>query len=154
MKNRIELDDVDKTIIDALKKDGRKSFTDLAQEMNASVGMIRNRYNRLVDHKIIQIIGWTDPVKVGLHAYARVLIKVRPSDKIQSVAEQIMRMDEVSFVAVTTGNSDIEINVACKDNADLLDVLNSKIHVIDGVFESSTTMYLDVLKWSSHDIDR
>jgi Lrp/AsnC family transcriptional regulator for asnA, asnC and gidA len=150
----VELDEMDIAILGFLKNDGRRSFTDMANDMNVSVGMIRNRYNRLVEKNILHIIGWVDPVKAGLHAYARVMLKIRPSDRIKAIAEQIAALEEVSFLAITTGSFDIETNLTCRDNAHLLDVLHEKIHKIDGVFETSTTMYLDVLKWAAHDIGR
>lgn len=111
MPSDITLDKTDIYILNALGKDGRKSFTDLAQELNVSVGMVRNRYKRLVDEGILHIIGWTDPVKNGMNAYTRVVLKVRPTEKIREVSEKLVAIDEVSFVALTTGNYDLEINI-------------------------------------------
>jgi Lrp/AsnC family transcriptional regulator for asnA, asnC and gidA len=148
----LELDQTDLIILEHLRKDGRRSFTDLSHELNVSVGMIRNRYNRLVSHNILHIIGWTDPVRAGLQAYARVVLKVRPTLLIESVIAKLQTITEVSFLAVTTGNWDLEINLVCKSNDSLLRVMNEKILGIEGVSESSTTMYLKILKWASHDL--
>lgn len=148
----IELDQTDLHILQQLRIDGRKSFTDLASELRASVGMVRNRYNRLVEHNILHIIGWTDPVRAGLQAYARVVIKVRPTKFLEQVISEIQRIEEVSFLAVTTGNWDLEINLVCKSNDSLLKLMNERILQIKGVHESFTTMYLKILKWASHDL--
>lgn len=150
--SQVILDQTDVAILNFLKQDGRMSFTDISNELGVSVGMIRNRYNRLVERKILHIIGWTDPVKAGLNAYARVVIKVRPTDQIRSVATKIMEVSEVSFVALTSGNYDLEVNLTCRNNTHLLEVMHDKIHQISGVFETSTTMYLEIMKWAAHDV--
>lgn len=152
MPSDISLDKADIYILNALGRDGRKSFTDLAQELNVSVGMVRNRYKRLVDEGILHIIGWTDPVKNGMNAYTRVVLKVRPTEKIREVSEKLVAIDEVSFVALTTGNYDLEINITCRNNTDLLDLMRRKIHSIDGVFETNTTVYMQILKWAAHNV--
>ena len=146
------LDRTDIHILNSLGRDGRKSFTDLAQELGVSVGMVRNRYNRLVDEGILHIIGWTDPVKNGMNAYSRVVLKVRPTELISKVAEQLVDINEVSFVALTTGNYDLEINVTCRDNTALLGLMHNKIHTIEGVYETNTTMYMQILKWAAHNV--
>ena len=146
------LDQIDVQILQHLQKDGRKSFTDISQEMGVSVGMIRNRYQKLIESNILHIIGWTDPVMAGLNAYARVNIKVRPSHRIPQIVEELIKINEISFVALTSGIYDIEVNLTCVNNKHLLDTINQKIHALDGVFETNTTMYLDVRKWAAQEI--
>ena len=150
--SEIQLDTMDVTILGMLQQDGRMSFTDIAAELEVSVGMVRNRYNRLIENRIIHIIGWTDPVKAGLNAYARVLLAIRPSKLIRQVAAQLAPMEEVSFLAQTSGNHNLEINLICSNNEQLLQVIHDRIHSIEGVYETSTTMYLEVMKWASHDV--
>ena len=43
------LDDIDQYIMDTLRKDGREAFSQIAEQLKVSPGMIRQRYNRLVD---------------------------------------------------------------------------------------------------------
>lgn len=149
---KFELDGIDIEILSHLKKDGRKSFTDIADEMGVSVGTVRNRYNRMVAENVLHIIGWTDPVKAGFQVYSRVTIQVKPTELIQEVAQKITQIEEVSFVAITSGQYDLEINVMCRSNQELLNLMHQKIHKIEGVFETHTTVYFQVLKWASHNI--
>jgi Lrp/AsnC family transcriptional regulator for asnA, asnC and gidA len=152
MHNQIELDKIDIYLLRSLGQDGRKSFTDLAHELDVSVGMVRNRYNRLVESGILHIVGWTDPVKNGMNAYARIVITIRPTSKIKEVAEKLTQIDEVSFVAITTGSYDLEINVTCRNNAELLELMHQHINTIEGVHETNTTMYLQIMKWAAHNV--
>lgn len=152
MHSRIELDKIDVYLLRSLGQDGRKSFTDLALELDVSVGMVRNRYNRLVESGILHIVGWTDPVKNGMNAYARIVIAIRPTSMIKEVAEKLTQIEEVSFVAITTGDYDLEINVTCRNNAELLELTHQHIDTMDGVHETNTTMYLQIMKWAAHNV--
>lgn len=154
MTNVIELDRMDFEIISHLKKDGRKSFTDIADELNTSVGTIRNRYNKLVDHNILHIIGWIDPINAGYNAYARVNIIVKPPILKNEVAEKLLDIPQASFVALTAGEQDIEVNLICKNNRDFIQIMDEVIHKIEGVYDTNTTVYLKVLKWASHIISK
>ncbi len=146
------LDKQDLEILAHLSKDGRKSFTDIAEEMGMAVNTIRNRYNRMVQEKVLHIIGWTDPTQTGYHAYARVDIQVKPADKLKSVCKKLLEIEEVSFLAITSGRYDLEMNLMCRSNSELLDILHQKIHSLEGVYDTDTTVYFEVLKWAFHDV--
>lgn len=151
-EKKLILDDIDYAILKHLQEDGRRSFTEISQDLKVSVGMIRNRYQRLVEQNVLHVIGWTDPKKSGMHAYSRVVIKVRPTHMIGHVANRLNQIQEVSFLAQTTGTYDLEINLLCRDHEHLLSLMQEQIHPLEGVYETSTTMYLKIVKWASHDI--
>jgi len=148
------LDRLDKEILAQLQKDGRKSFTELAEEMGVAVNTIRNRYTKLVQDKVLHIIGWTDPVRTGYNSYARLVIKVTPPDLIRQVAKELLKIPEVTFVAITSGSYSLEINMMCQDNAELTELLHQKVYKITGVSDVQTTVYFEVLKWASHDVSQ
>ena len=148
----MQIDDLDYKILEQLIKDGRKSFTDLADELKVSVGTIRNRYNVFVDNDLLTIIGRVNPEKVGFHTYAQILIKVRPVIKVTAVADKISKLPEVSFLAMTTGSYDLEVNVMCRDNDHLVNLMTNSITKMDGIFESSTNIYFKVYKYAQPDL--
>ena len=133
----MQLDDLDYKILEKLIKDGRKSFTDIADELNVSVGTI---------------IGRVNPDKIGFHTYAQILIKVRPVDKVTQVADNIANLPEVSFLAMTTGAYDLEVNVMCRDNEHLVQLMTNHITKMDGIFESATNIYFKVYKYAQPDL--
>ncbi len=148
----MQLNDLDYQILEQLIKDGRKSFTDIAEELNVSVGTIRNRYNAFMEHDLLSIIGRVNPEKIGFHTYAQILIKVRPVDKLSIVAERIGVLPEVSFLAMTTGAYDLEVNVMCRNNDHLVELMTNRITKMDGIFESSTNIYFKVYKYAQPDL--
>ncbi|CAM1373637.1 Lrp/AsnC family transcriptional regulator [Tenacibaculum xiamenense] len=141
-----QLDDLDYKIIKHLQSDGRMSFTEIAEDLDVAVSTIRNRYNRIIDEKILRIIGRAEPQKLGLNAYVRVMLAVKPAKKINSVIDTIKDFPEISFLAITSGKFNIELNLMCKNNNALLKRIDA-INNTDGVEELQITMYLDVLKW-------
>ncbi len=148
----MQLDDLDYQILEKLIHDGRKSFTDLADELNVSVGTVRNRYNAFIENNLLTIIGRVNPEKIGFHTYAQILIKVRPVDKIADVAANIAKLPEVSFLAMTTGQYDLEVNVMCRNNDHLVEFMTQHITKMDGIFESSTNIYFKVYKYAQPDL--
>ena len=152
MEEKVKLDQLDIELMAALQDDGRMSFKDISELLEVSIGTIRNRYNRLVQDNVLHIIGWADPVRAGYNSYARINIEVRPTEKIRSVADQLLTIPEVSFLAITSGQYDLEINLVCRDNLHLLDIMHERIHKIEGIYETHTTIYFQVLKWASHDV--
>ncbi|MFV0238049.1 MAG: Lrp/AsnC family transcriptional regulator [Flavobacteriales bacterium] len=152
MEELEKLDTIDLKILIYLQKDGRKSFTDIAEEMNMSVGTIRNRYNKLLKNNVINIIAWVDPTKIGRHTYARLNIKVMPTNKKNEVTDKLSQIPQVSFVALTAGRHDIEVNLICENNNNLIDLMDNIIYKIEGVHDVNMTVYLKVLKWASQNI--
>lgn len=143
------IDRVDQLILQQLQQDGRRSFTDMAEILQLSVGTIRNRYRRMKEEGILHIIGWTDPVMTGDNGYARVMIKVRPSTLLTQVVQQLSPVPEVTFLAHTSGPYDLEANLRCRDNQELIRTIQDKIHVLDGVQDTHTTIYFEVVKWAA-----
>jgi Lrp/AsnC family transcriptional regulator, regulator for asnA, asnC and gidA len=146
-ENQEGLDDLDFKILSFLQKDGRMSLTDIAENVGMSVGGVRKRFTKLIEEQTLQVIGRVNPKKVGFNAYASLLIAVRPAELIEEVANQLVEIQEVSFLAIIVGDYDIEVNVICRDNEHLTDVLNKKVHPIKGISHTKTTMYLKIVKW-------
>ncbi len=151
LKNGHQLDDLDFAIVSCLQEDGRMSFTIMAERLNVSVGTIRTRMNKLVDDGTINIIGRVDPDKVGFHSYAHIAVYVRPATMKEKLAHRIAKLPEVSFLAMTSGDYDLEVDVMCRDNDHLVDFVN-KISGYAGVHQTKTTVYFKVYKYAQPDL--
>ena len=152
-KTKIEsaLDDMDFAILNYLQADGRTSFTVIAEKLNVSIGTIRTRFNRLLEDKVISIIGRVDPAKVGFRCYAHIAVFVRPATFKEQVAKTIAAMPEVSFLAGTSGDYDLEVDVMCRDN-DHLETFINDISKLEGIFQTKTTIYFKVYKYAQPDL--
>lgn len=145
------LDSLDFEILSHLQEDGRMSFTVMAEALKVSVGTIRTRFNKLIEEGTVNIIGRVDPGKVGFNCYAHIAVFVRPATLKDKVAQKICKLPEVSFLAMTSGDYDLEVDVMCRDNNHLVNFVDS-ISKIEGVNQTKTTIYFKVYKYAQPDL--
>jgi len=139
------LDDVDHFIIEAMRQDGRVAFAQIAQQLNVSPGMIRVRYNRLVDLGLIRVVAITNPLRMGYTTMTMIGIRTEGS-KMLEVAQKVAAFEEVIYLIVVSGRYDLMAEVVCRDHADLLRFLTEKLYLVDGVRESETFVHLKIEK--------
>ncbi len=142
----INLDAKSKELIALLQKDGRTSYANLAKEVGLSEAAVRQRVQRLIDQKVMQIVAVTDPLSVGFSRQAMVGIKA--SGDLREVAEEISRIKEVDYVVVCAGRFDLLAEVVCEDDAHLMEILNDSLRKVTGVAEIEAFLYLRLEKQS------
>ena len=143
----LDVSDLDKRIIEHLQEDGRRPFTQIALDLGVSEAAIRARTNRLIEKGILQVVGVTDPLKLGFQQMAMIGIKVEAARLIE-VAEEIAAFPETDYVVVTAGTYDILVECVAEDNEALLQFLSERLRKIDGVRETETFVYLRLVKQS------
>ena len=140
-----ELDEVDRYLIEALRKDGREPFAQIAERLAVSPGMIRQRYNRLVEQGYLKVVAITNPVQHGLKTMAMIGIRT-DGNRMLEVADRIARLEEVVYLVVASGRFDILAEVFCRDHEHLLRFLTESLYGIEGVRETETFMHLRIVK--------
>lgn len=139
------LDGTDLAIIEALQKDGRVAFAQIAEQLGVSPGMIRQRYSRLVDQGFLKVVAITNPLQMGYKTMAMIGIRAEGS-KLLDVAEKVSKLEEVIYMVISSGRFDIFAEVVCRDHEDLLRFITEKLSTIDGVRESESFMHLKIVK--------
>ena len=140
-----EVSELDKRIIEHLQQDGRRPFTQIAGDLGVSEAAVRARTNRLVERGILQVVGVTDPLRLGFQQMAMIGIRCE-RDKLVEVSERIAEMPEVDYVVITAGSYDLLIETVCEDNEALLRFLADKLRQVDGVRDTETFVYLRMVK--------
>lgn len=139
------LDEIDRQVIEALRKDGRAAFAQIAESLSVSPGMIRLRFNRLVEQGYLKVAAITNPLRMGYKTMAMIGLRVDGS-KLLEAADKISRLDEVIYLVVTSGRFDLFAEVVCRDHDHLLDFIGRKLSTIEGVRESESFMHLKIVK--------
>ncbi len=142
---RIKIDDIDRRIIAALKENGRTPYAQIAEELGVSPGMVRQRVQRLTEQGVMQIVAVTNPILMGFHTVALIGIKA-DGRHLREIAHHIAQFDEVIYLVLTTGTYDILVEVVCRDNAHLLEFLTDRLHTVEGVRDTETFVYLEIVK--------
>ena len=144
-EGRYRLDGVDRGIIAALKEDGRLPFAQIARRLDVSAGMVRQRYFELVEKGILQVVAVTNPTLLGYRTMALIGVRV-DGHRLREVAAQMAAFEEVVYLVLCTGTFDILVEVACHDNAHLLQFLTEHLRAIEGVVHTETIIYLEIVK--------
>jgi Lrp/AsnC family transcriptional regulator for asnA, asnC and gidA len=140
-----ELDEIDQKILEALRQDGRIPFAQIAEQLSVSPGMIRMRYNRMVEMGLLKVVAITNPLRMGYDAMAMIGIRA-DGKKMLEVAEKVAEFDEIVYLILTSGHYDIIAEVFCRDHADLLRFITEKLYSIEGVRESESFLQLKIVK--------
>ncbi len=139
------MDQLDFRILIHLQEDGRRPFTEIAKSLNITEGTVRNRVNKMVADKTLQIIGLVDPHRVGLDTPALIHVAVQPA-LLEEAAAAISRFPEVSYLLMVAGDYDLVVEVMCRDREHLTGLITDRLHKVNGVTDTKTTFILHVYK--------
>ena len=98
-----------------------------------------------MERGILQIVGVTDPLKLGFHQQAMIGIRCE-RDRLIDVADAVAAFPEVDYVVITAGTYDLLIETVCEDNEALLNFLTGRLRRIEGVRDTETFVYLRMVK--------
>lgn len=138
-----ELDEVDKKIIEILKQDARKNYTELAKQLNLSEGAVRRRVKNLVDRGVIK--GFTILVEKDYGVKAVTFISINPATPTPEVADKLIKIDGVEEVYEITGQRDIMALITVPSMSSLNKVIE-EIRNVSGVNETNTSIILRQVK--------
>ncbi len=138
------LDDINKSIIEQLQRDGRMSYATLAKQIGLSEAAARQRVQRMLDTGVMQIVAVTDPLTLGFRR--QVMIGMKVEGDMRVVADQLAAIPEVDYVVVCAGGYDLLAEMVCVDDDHLLALLNEQIRSIPGVRSTETFVYLKLAK--------
>ncbi|MDA1347742.1 MAG: Lrp/AsnC family transcriptional regulator [Chloroflexi bacterium] len=139
------MDELDTKIIEILQSDGRASNAGIARTVGVSEGTVRRRLKRLIQDEYIRVVVMTDPAKMGYVSEGLIGLQAE-LDKIDSVADELAKLDEVSWVTITTGAYDI-FAWATLQSAEALGIfLRTRVATIPGVRRTETFVNLAVKK--------
>lgn len=139
------IDDLDRQILKYLQEDGRISYVTLANQLNVSEGTIRKRVKKLEENNILQIVGVTDPFKVGLDTVAFLWLEVQRG-QVNNVIEKLKEVVSIRYLAVTTGSYDLIAMVVLPNREELIKLLNEQVPSIEGIISTETSIILQIYK--------
>jgi Lrp/AsnC family transcriptional regulator for asnA, asnC and gidA len=140
------LDEIDRKIIRLLNKDGRVSSAEIARRLGGvPPRTIRHRIEGLIGRDIIAVRAIVNPLALGYHVLADVLIEVEPGC-VRNVAETVARFPQVSYVACATGDTDVSISLRVRSNEELFDFVTEQLGRISGVRRTQTHLLPAKLK--------
>ena len=133
------MDDLDRQILDILRRDARTPYTEIADEVGTSEGTVRNRVERMMDDDIIE--RFTISTRTG-NVQAMLEISVAVDVDTKGVSERMAEWDEVDFVWMVSGEQDVVLVVDAADTRGVNDLI-TKARDQEEVVSTKTRLILD-----------
>ena len=132
------IDYLDEKIIEILKKDSRRPFVDIANQLKVSEGTIRSRVRKLVDDNVIQCFTIKTSSK---NVKALVELKIDVNVNTSEIADQIASFPGVSEVYEVTGEEDIVAIIDVTSSPQLNEIIE-RIRRYENVESTRTRLIL------------
>lgn len=136
------LDSLDKKIIELLRQDARLSYAEIGRRVHLTRVAVRDRVMQMEkDGLITQYSAIINSAALGLKLAIFLEIEVLPS-KIEYVANEIAKIDQVTIVYQMTGPTILHVHLYVENNRKLSEILNDKIYHLEGITKTSVYMLL------------
>ena len=140
------IDDIDRQILISLHQEGRKTASQIANELNVTVPTITERIRKLQEGSVIKAFqAIIDPRSIGLDVTAIITVISSSSDKHKNVIEKVKETPEVVQCFSTTGMGSLMLWVAT-ENSQTLEELLRNIQSWPNVTRTETQVILSAYK--------
>ena len=130
----IQIDGIDKILLNELMKDARVSINLLSKQVGISGAAVHQRLKKLEKSGLIQGSQiMINPKKLGYTTLAFVGIYLDKAMNNPAAVAQLKKINEVLECHYTTGDWSVLVKILCKDNEHLMSLLNNKIQKIGGI---------------------
>ncbi|MXR39909.1 AsnC family transcriptional regulator [Halobaculum sp. WSA2] len=133
------MDDLDRRILNLLRRDARTPYTEIAEEVGTSEGTVRNRVDRMTSDGVIE--RFTVTTRTG-NVKAMVEISVDMNVDTSAVSDRLADWEEVDFVWQVSGQEDIVLIVDCVDTRAVNELI-SRARELDEIEGTKTRLILD-----------
>lgn len=135
------IDETDLKILDELKKDGRASFSDIANKLGIATSTVTGRFQKLKEKGIIT--GFKPEIdyeELGFDMTAMIAIKAE-AEKIEATAEKLEANKRVISFFEVTGKTDMVVISRFVDRQDMNSFLK-ELQQTEGIRSTETNVIL------------
>lgn len=140
----VQIDEIDKKILNLLSADARTPFLEVARKCGVSGAAIHQRVGKLEAAGMFKGSCYVmNEVALGYTTCAYVGVHFEKGGLYQSVLEQLKKIPEIVECHYTTGNLGLLMKIYARDNSHLMQILSRQIQEIPGVASTETFISLD-----------
>ncbi len=144
----IEIDDLDRQLIDILSKDARISNRKIAVDLGVTEGTVRGRIRRLQAEKLIAFTAITSFEFADTTKMAFIGIQAE-FDRVRDVARKVADLPAVNAVMITMGRFNIIAFCLFSELDRLHTIASEEILPIDGVHHVESSIAVKTLKYNA-----
>jgi len=143
-----KVDGLDRAIYGYLRENPRMPATVIARRIgDVPARTVRARLGRLLEEGIVVISAGVMPEKVGFPIRTDIMIDVE-AGKIGQVVDALWDLDEVYYIALSTGDCDVSISTVATDMDALQTFMTETLHAIQGVRKTRVNVLTKILRQS------
>ncbi|SEO65746.1 DNA-binding transcriptional regulator, Lrp family [Halogranum amylolyticum] len=133
------MDDLDRRILNILRRDARTPYTEIAERVGTSEGTVRNRVERLTNDGVIE--RFTVSTRTG-NVKAMIEVSVAVDVDTTVVCDQMAEWEEVDFAWQVSGEEDVVLVVDCADTRGVNELI-TQARELEEVKRTKTRLILD-----------
>ncbi|MFX1301104.1 MAG: AsnC family transcriptional regulator [Promethearchaeota archaeon] len=146
-KHRVDLDDMDRRILNLLQQDARLSFRNVSRRLKVSDATIRSRVARLEQNNTIKGFStMIDPQQVGMDVFGLIQLEVE-ANQLANFTEAIRTIEEVKLVMETGERQNLILLVSFPTRDTLNTFLDQQIRGKPGIQLHTVTIALGLRKY-------
>lgn len=132
------IDNLDKRILEIMKKDSRCSYVEIAEKLGVSEGTVRSRVHKMTEDGIIR--GFTIKTS-SKNVKALVEVRIDVNTDTEEIARKLSEYDGVTEVFEVTGDQDI-IAIVDVESSQSLNEIIERVRRYDNVLSTRTRLIL------------
>ncbi|SFR55533.1 Lrp/AsnC family transcriptional regulator [Halogeometricum limi] len=133
------MDELDRQILDLLRRDARTPYTEIAEQVGTSEGTVRNRVERLTNDGVIE--RFTIATRTG-NIKAMIEVSVKVDVDTTQISDRMAEWDQVDFVWQVSGEEDVVLVVDAADTRAVNELI-TQAREMDEVKSTKTRLILD-----------
>lgn len=149
---KVQIDQIDRKILQFLIKNARMPFLEIARECGISGAAIHQRVKKLDEMGVI--LGSrleVDPKSLGFDVCALIGVRISDPTMFDTTVSALKAIPEVVECHFITGEYNMMLKVYCLDNEHLMHTLFERILPIQGVLKTET--FISLVQAFSRQID-
>jgi Lrp/AsnC family transcriptional regulator, regulator for asnA, asnC and gidA len=144
MPKNYEIDNTDYKILEILRDDAKKPYTEVAKKVHVSQGTIHVRMSKMEEAGIIDKTTLKiNYAKLGFDITAFIGIYLEKSALYEQVLAKLKEIPEITSIHYTTGNYSMFVKIYCRDTNHLKEVLHDKMQQVEGIERTETMISLE-----------
>lgn len=144
-ERRGKLDEMDMRLLSALVPDGRRSYSDLSQDLGLSETAIARRTNALTAAKQLYFVAMVDPAALGFELEVWLYLRVELA-ALESVGQALANLTPVRYVSATAGHSDLACEAIFHDTAEVYEFITDTLSTLPGIRDIEIDVVLESVK--------
>ncbi len=143
----MEIDGVDKQLVEILQENARVTNAELARQVGVSEATVRRRIDKLLEKDVIRIKAVADPFKLG---YAIIVIIGLWVEKphLREAEEYVCALPEARFVGVTMGSYDLMLEAWFRSREEMVRFMTEDLAKVPGIGRNDAFQVIRLSKYT------